>query len=90
MYSKVEKPRLLLLSMTSSAWSQSLHCVGRNCRLYVTVAMTVLLRLQEEYEDTIGVILIRKSKKVRKYNGQKKKDKRKNNDLQNTTQKTKE
>ena len=35
------------------------------------------------FEDTKGVIRIRKSKKVRPYNGQKKKDKRTNNDLQN-------
>jgi hypothetical protein len=40
---------------------------------------------QEEAEDTKGVIRIRKSKD-RKHNGQKKKDKRTNNDLQNITQ----
>ena len=34
--------------------------------------------------DTKGVIIIRKSKKNRQHNGQKKKDKRTNNDLQNT------
>jgi len=45
---------------------------------------------QEEFEDTKGVIRSRKSKKNRQYNGQKKKDKRTNNDLQNTTQKTKD
>jgi hypothetical protein len=39
---------------------------------------------QEEFEDTKGVIGIRKSKD-RKHNRQKK---NKNNDLQNTTQKT--
>ena len=42
---------------------------------------------EEEFEDTKGVIRIRKSKE-RQHNGQKKKDKRTNNDLQNTTQKT--
>ena len=36
-----------------------------------------------------GVIRIRKSKKDRKHNGQKKKNKRLNNDLQNITHKTK-
>ena len=36
------------------------------------------------------VIRICKSKNDRKYNSQKKKDKRTNNDLQNTTQKTKD
>ena len=39
------------------------------------------------FEDTMGVITIRKSKN-RQHNGQRKKDKRTNNDLQNTTQKT--
>jgi hypothetical protein len=36
-----------------------------------------------EFEDTKGAIRIRKSKKNREHNGQKKKDKRTNNDLQN-------
>ena len=39
--------------------------------------------VQEEFEDTKGVIRIRKSKKNRQHNGQKKKDKGINNDLQN-------
>jgi len=39
--------------------------------------------LQEEFEDTKGVIKIRKSKKNRQHNGQKKKYKKTNNDLQN-------
>jgi len=39
--------------------------------------------LQEEFEDTKVVIGIRKSKKDRQHNCQKKKDKRTNNDLQN-------
>ena len=39
--------------------------------------------LQEEFEDTKGVIRIRKSKKDRQHNGQKNKDKGTNNDLQN-------
>jgi hypothetical protein len=38
---------------------------------------------QGEFEDTKGAIRIRKSKKKREHNGQKKKDKRTNNDLQN-------
>jgi len=37
----------------------------------------------EKFEDTKGVVRIRKSKKNRQHNGQKKKDKRTNNDLQN-------
>jgi hypothetical protein len=39
--------------------------------------------LEEESEDTKRVITIRKSKKDRYYNGQKKKDKGTNKDLQN-------
>ena len=38
---------------------------------------------QEEFEDTKGVIRIRKSKKNRQHNGQKKKYKGTNNYLQN-------
>jgi len=38
--------------------------------------------MKEGFEDTKGVIRIRKSKD-RQYNGQKKKNKRTNNDLQN-------
>jgi hypothetical protein len=37
----------------------------------------------EEFEDTKGAIRIRVSKKNRQHNGQKKKYKRTNNDLQN-------
>jgi hypothetical protein len=43
----------------------------------------------EEFEDTKGVFRIRKLKD-RQHNGQKKKDKRTNYDLQNITQKTKD
>ena len=39
--------------------------------------------VKEEFEDIEGVIRIRKSKKNRQYNCQKKKDKRTNHDLQN-------
>ena len=46
--------------------------------------------MKEDFEDTKGVIRIRKSKKNRQHNGQKKKDKRKNNDIQNITHKTKD
>ena len=41
-------------------------------------------------EDTKGVIRLRKSKKDRQHNGQKKKNKTANNDLQNTSLKTKD
>ena len=45
---------------------------------------------KEDLEDTKRVIRIHKSKKNRQHNGLKKKDKRTNNDLQNTTHKTKD
>jgi hypothetical protein len=46
--------------------------------------------LEEESDDTKWVIRIRKSKKDSQQNGQMKKDKRTNNDLQNITHKTKD
>jgi hypothetical protein len=45
--------------------------------------------VKEKFEDTNGVIRKHKSKD-RQYNDQKKKDKRTNNDLQNTPSKTKD
>jgi hypothetical protein len=42
-----------------------------------------------KFEDTKGLIRSGKSKKDRQYNGQQKKDKKIENDLQKTTQKTK-
>jgi hypothetical protein len=47
-------------------------------------------REQEEFEETKGVIRIRKSKRDRQHKGQKKKKKRINNDLRKTTQNTKD
>ena len=44
----------------------------------------------EEFEDTKGVIRIRKTKTDGQHNDQKKKEKRTNNDLQITTQKLKQ
>jgi hypothetical protein len=46
-------------------------------------AHTIRSSLQEEFEDTKGAIRIHISKKNRQHNGQKKKYKRTNNDLQN-------
>jgi len=42
----------------------------------------------EDFGDATLVVRIRKSKKDRQHNGQKKKDKKTNNDLENTSQKT--
>ena len=44
--------------------------------------------MKEKFEDTKGEIRTRKLKDI--HNGQKKKDRRTNNDLQNITQKTKD
>lgn len=52
-------------------------CVAMSGRTYVRNAF------EEELADTEGVTRIRKSKKNRQNNGQKKKEKRTNNDLQN-------
>ena len=46
-----------------------------------------MLRLQEMFEDAKGVTGSRKSRTNRQHNGQKKKAKRNNNILQNTTKK---
>ena len=47
--------------------------------------------MEVEFEDTNrGGYQNRKLRKNRQHNGQKKRDKRTNNDLQNTTQKTKD
>ena len=51
--------------------------------------MRTYCSLLDEFEDTNEAIRIRKSKKDRQHNGQKKKYKRTNNDLQNITQKSK-
>jgi hypothetical protein len=45
--------------------------------------MTSKSYFKEEFEDTKGIIRIRISKNNRQHNGQKKKYKRTNNDLQN-------
>jgi hypothetical protein len=49
----------------------------------------VKLEVIEEFEDNKVVIRIRKPKKDRQHNGQKKKDKRTNNDIKNYTHKKK-
>jgi len=48
-----------------------------------------LFKVEEKYEDTKGIIRICKLRD-RQYNSQKKKDKKTNNDLKNTTLKTKD
>ena len=55
----------------------------------VVLSSTMIFKTEEEFEDTKGVIRIRKSKD-RQHNGQKKRDKRTNNDLRNTTHKIKD
>ena len=47
-------------------------------------------KFKEEFEDTNVVIIIKKWKKDKQDNGQRKKGKRKSNDLQNITYKTKD
>ena len=50
--------------------------------LFSSVEVEIWTVKKEELEDTKGVIRIRISKKNRQHNGQKKKDKRTNNDQQ--------
>ena len=71
------QPKLSLYNNITITRSYSLECYNS---------------LKQEYkstEDTKGVIKICKSKD-RQQNGKKKRDKRTNNDLRNTTQKTKD
>jgi hypothetical protein len=69
------------------------HFYPINKRGYSTVSDTLFLTI-EIYKKSLkipkGVIRIRKSKKDRQHNGQKKKDKRTNNDLQSITHNTKD
>jgi hypothetical protein len=51
-------------------------------QMYCASRLKTNNRDQEEFEDITGVIRIRISKRNRQHNGQKKKYKRKNNDLQ--------
>jgi hypothetical protein len=55
---------------------------GRHVRIRKTIYLDQKL-YEEEFEDSKGIIRIRKSKNDRQHNGQKKKDKRTNNDLLN-------
>ena len=57
---------------------------------FVISILLILFYVEEDFDDTKGVIGIRKSKKDRQHRGQKKKVKRTNNDLQNITLKTKD
>ena len=52
--------------------------------------MNLFSCFKEDFEDTKGVIRSHTSKKDRQHNGQKKKDKRTNNDLQNIHDKAKD
>ena len=69
------------------------HFYPINKRGYSTVSDTLFLTT-EIYKKSLkipkGVIRIRKSKKDKQHNGQKKKDKRTNNNLQSITHNTKD
>ena len=72
--------RILFVEIENSCLiSKSRIFVG--CEHWINVFRVYRL-FKEELEDAKGVIVIRKSKD-RQYNGQKTKDKRTNNDLQN-------
>ena len=58
--------------------------------MQVVYFIIILFIAKEKFEDTKRLIRTSKSKKDRQQNGQAKKDKRTNNDLQNITHKTKD
>ena len=66
-----------------------LRLVGTSGQMLLFFLFTWFVLKEEELEDTIGVIRICKSKD-RQHNGQKKKNKRTNNDLENIKRKTKD
>ena len=59
-----------------------IDCCGNALMTSAIITRRYCLLLEEEFEDTQGVIRIRKSKKNRHHNVQKKTDKKTNNDLQ--------
>jgi malic enzyme len=61
--------------------------VSTNDHRYVLFVVITSNEKHIEFEDTKGVIRNRKLKKDTQHNGQKKKDKKTNNDLQNITHK---
>jgi hypothetical protein len=74
--------------MTSLSLLTPLDCCLASIQLFsiVPIFMIFLLDLKKKmFEDTKGVIRIRKSKKNRQRNGQNKKENRTNIDLQNIT-----
>jgi hypothetical protein len=58
--------------------------------LYSSVCLLLILLASKTIKDTKGISRSRKSQKYRQCNDQKKKVKRTNNDVQNTTQKTRD
>ena len=62
----------------------------RQCQVVISGKMTYPTKsCQEKFKDT-KVVIKSRNLKDRPYNGQRKKDKKTNNDRQNTTQKTKD
>ena len=65
--------------------SDSKYFITHDQLTYMTLHSTTMRLIYEKFEDTNGVPRSRKSKKDRQYNGQKKKDEKTINYLQNTT-----
>ena len=66
-------------------WQQNILSHMINLLTDMTLHSTIMRLIYEKFEDTNGVPRSRKSKKDRQYNGQKKKDEKTINYLQNTT-----
>jgi hypothetical protein len=87
----------LTLSNPDSQLQITMYCKERTLnrcvmwlRTHLISAVSETWSYWQDVEDTKGVITIGKSKKNRKHNDQKKRDKKTNNDQQNITQKTKD
>jgi hypothetical protein len=69
-YQKIFGGKIWLLRECRNVSELKIHLINKKLFFFI---------LQEEFEDTKGVIKIRKSKKDRQHNGETKQDKRTNN-----------
>ena len=83
-HSYVSLLKLCVLNQTATVQLVVLTC---GSLMMISAYLSSLRQLKKKSEDTKGVIRSHKSK-ARQYNNQQKKDKRTNNELQSTTQKT--
>jgi hypothetical protein len=87
---KLTKPGKQLLVLLVTKMSTMYCCIPIKKVIVIFIHSNCQGRSQEKFVDTKWVIRNRKSEKDRQHNGQEKKDKRTNNDLQNNTKKSKD